>query len=86
MSLKEELQDIAEAWKPDLGDWISGDKFPDDMIEAILTTISKHLPEKKYTKIIIPGVGAEATDEEYIYNQAIDEVNKLLTTNNGSDV
>lgn len=45
---------------------------------ALLNRIEASLPEKRYTKTIIPGVGAEATDEEYIYNKALDDVKQIL--------
>lgn len=54
------------------------------LTEMALTTISKHLPEKKYTPLNMPNIPEpDATviraEIEY-WNKAIDEVNKLLTT------
>lgn len=77
MSLKEDLQEIV---------WSIDAKFDDNRpscdskyyINQILATISKHLPEKRQ------GLGHGLKSEGF--NEAIDEVNKLLTTNKKGEV
>lgn len=53
-------------------------------IDELLTTISKHLPEKKIGRVY-----AETEWEHHgfeNFDKAIDEVNKLLTTNKKEEV
>lgn len=90
MSLKEELSQLVKTISSD----DNAQFFPDGYVEWILSTISKHLPEKK--KILEVPKPLEGIDQLWLegraqgvlsgYNLAIDQINKLLTTNKKGEV
>lgn len=74
MSLKEDLREILDQVFEFNTDYKQDES---KYVDQILSTISKHLPEKKKH---IDGVTHDITMKAG-YNTAIDDFNKLLTTN-----
>lgn len=73
MSLKEELREILD---PVIDDFVQEDERI-SVVDQLLTTISKHLPEKKEAKAPYDILELEKAFQNG-RSQAIDEVNKLL--------
>lgn len=86
MSLREDLDILLKAYRKinlqDVDNPAQLVKNHQNTLQALLTTISKHLPEKY---IIQSETDKEGRIYEGGYNFAIDEVNKLLTTQKGSE-
>lgn len=86
MSLKEEMNQLVKTISSD----DNAQFFPDGYVERILSTISKHLPEKKrkmsYVEVVKDFKLMEIATQNHGFNMAIDEVNKLLTTNKKEEV
>lgn len=78
MSFKKELANAILLNMPDVHFHTEG--F-DEAVASIINLVDKELPVKKYTKRIIPNVGAEATEQEYGYNQAIDDMRAIIRGN-----
>lgn len=85
MSLREELKEIVQHARYNV--MFTGIDTKEEKanlefeVDQILETISKHLPEKKYLYSEANG-GMKFENEEYgWYNQALTDINKLLTTN-----